>query len=95
MTTHDEYERAFLRDFARDLGVEELTSEALAKSLGFDELTREKLEEWFITEVLGEVFGHEQADTPEPAARVVQVERDERPAAGPSRAALPAARPKR
>jgi hypothetical protein len=91
MRTHDARERAFLREFAALLGVEEVTPEALAESLGFDELTPERLDEWFITEVLGGV----KVDASEPAARVVQVDRDEQPVAGPRRAALPPARPKR
>jgi hypothetical protein len=91
MKTPDVRERAFLREFAELLGVEEMTSEALAKSLGLDELTPDKLDEWFITEVLGGANG----DAPEPAARVVQVERDEQAATSPRRAALPPARPKR
>ena len=79
----------FSARFAQLLGVEEVTSEALAESLGFDELTPEKLDEWFITEVLGGT----KVEAPEPAARVVQVDRDEQPSAGPRRAALPTARP--
>jgi hypothetical protein len=91
MRTHDARERAFLREFAQLLGVEEVTSEVLAESLGFDELTPEKLDEWFITEVLGGA----KVDASEPAARVVQVDRDEQPPTVQRGAALPPVRPNR
>ena len=88
---HDRMHQAFMRQFAKDLGVEEVTSEALAKSLGLDELTEEYLEAWFIREVLGI-----KVDKPtEPPARVVQVDRDERRAPPTKRLALPPARRKR
>ena len=44
-------EVAFLRRLAKQLGVDELSEEALAKSLGFDALTDEKLDEWFLAMV--------------------------------------------
>jgi hypothetical protein len=91
MAKPDERELKLLRELADFLEVEELTSEALATSLGFDELTPERLEEWFITEVLCV----ENVDAPEPATRVVQVKRDHGSPTGPIRAALPPARPKR
>lgn len=94
MATRDRYEEfraAFMREFAKDLGVEEVTSEALAKSLGLDELTPEKLDAWFLREVLGV-----DLDEPtEPPARVVQVDRDERRAGPSNRLALPPARRRR
>lgn len=45
-------EAAFLRRLAKQLGVDELSEEALAKSLGFDSLTDEKLDEWFAAMVV-------------------------------------------
>jgi hypothetical protein len=91
MTKHDRREEEFRRYYAELLGVEELTSEALATALGFDELTPEKLDQWFREEVLAEIF-----DAPprtRQSARVVQVDRDE-PARKPEaskRSALPEA----
>ena len=84
-TTPDDPTDKFLRDYARLLGVEELTSEALAKSLGLDELTPERLEAWFAREVLG-------IDDDEPPLRVVQVDREEPRAPQPDRRALPSTR---
>ena len=83
----DEHADRFLRDFARELGVDELTPEALATSLGFDELTPEKLDAWFRRDVLG-MDGNRDG---EPVARVVQVDRDEPRTPRPGlRALLPA-----
>ena len=61
-----EMEAAFLRLLAKQLGVDELSEEALAKSLGFDSLTDEKLDEWFVAMVVRRAR--------EPSERVVQTD---------------------
>ena len=80
----DKREQEFLRSYARELGLEELSSEALAKSLGFDELTPEKLYAWFADEVLGV-----RPEAGKSGGRVVQVDPDEDPRPATDRLALP------
>jgi hypothetical protein len=72
-----EREAVFLRRLAKQLGVDELSEEALAKSLGLDAFTDEKLDDWFVAAM------HRLHDCDEPAppqaGKVVQTDR-----AGPS-----------
>ena len=62
-----ETEAGFLRRLADQLGVEELSEEALAKSLGIDGLTDEYLDRWFAALVQRSAHGSD-----EPRATVVQ-----------------------
>lgn len=74
--TDPDAEVAFLRRLANQLGVDELSEQALAKSLGIDGLTDEKLEQWF-----AELVHRRAHERDEPAPTVVQTDRK---AAGPS-----------
>ena len=65
-----EFEAEFLREFGDQLGVTELSEDAIAKALGLDAFTDEKLEQWFIDgmlEWLRDVDG-----APQPRETVVQ-----------------------
>ena len=94
----DEDEQAFLDHFARECGFgsfAELSPEALATSLGFDELTPERLDAWFIEEVLAR-RGRRPPPQEGAAARVVQVDVEKpQPEPKPGQLALPSAKKRR
>ncbi len=75
MTSSDpdsELEAAFLRRLAKQLGVAEVSEEALATALGLDELTDAKLDRWFVVTMRRWL---EDRDGPL-REKVVQVERE-------------------
>lgn len=91
-----EQEAAFLRRLAKQLGVDELSEEALAKSLGLDAFTDEKLDDWFVAAMHRWVHDSDEP-APEQAAKVVQTDRPEpsQPAPAGGRRALPPRRKRR
>jgi hypothetical protein len=87
-----EREAAFLRRLAKQLGVDELSDEALAKSLGLDAFTDEKLDDWFVAAMRRWVHDSDEP-APQQASKVVQTD-PPRAEAQPvsNRVALPPAR---